>query len=252
MVLGTFAADGLKEKGCERVDKVSKGKRGSGYIQGTCPGKDSTSGCIRRCHAETILLSNSGERIGTAAIFPSLRLLYGKSIPEDKVLIRVGDCMKSSYIYQCDKDFEVDSLCSTSQSRLSDVHLGNFLLWDRACLSRIKLIGELRQDVGTAIYARPMHQYVCVTEAPRTQAAEDISDAEGAVLVFDVVLRLETEDEKSAARDEYYVFSAWYETQAFEKFKSVHFGNRTPPKKRMDITSKNCSLLWNKRKIEQI
>lgn len=146
IVLGRFAADGVKEKECDRIAKVLNTERGSGRTKHIVQTQGQVQGAFR---AVTILLGGSRERIRTAAAFPLLRVLYQsveQRYQEETVIIQVGDCTQSSHLYHCQKISRSTPVCSAPPSRkLSDVYLeisssGMSLSLYKRCLSRVPLI----------------------------------------------------------------------------------------------------------------
>ena len=110
-------------------------------------------------------------------------------------------------------------------------------------------MGEMGQDIGTAIYARSMHHYL--DEANVKHSLETLDPA-GAILIFDVRLHLNTDEEKTAAQQDIYIFAEWYETQVFNRLKMAHFINSRPPHTQMQLQSRTClALLWHKKKIKR-
>lgn len=242
-VLKQFAEEGITKVGCDRVqNSLSKGQS---YLRSSC----TSSVCGRIAHAKTVFLDEGHKEIGTAMVYPALTVFHGqKLLPDEKVVIKVGQCRNMDHVYDDGGEFPVDALRDPSEElRMGGLYLGNFFVWDKKLLSRVQIKGELEQVIGTAVYARSMHHYVSTPGDPTA-----VSDPAGAVLIFDVQLDLGTQEQKAAAAREFYQFSFWYGIQAFSRLRSVHFKNRTPPQTHVQMGSTNCrALLWHERKIIQ-
>lgn len=240
-----FAARGLKHGECESARSALQ--KGCPFVMGNC-----TSNQCGMRNARTSLVSTTSEdfeEIGTVMAFPDLTVLNGTKINEHEVVVRISECMNPEYEFnRGNKICTINVRNLYAESLLGCYHQGNFLTWNKDLLSRIKILGEMGQDIGTAIYARSMHHYL---DEENVGPGLDALGPAGAILIFDVRLHLRTDEEKAGAHQELYIFSEWYETQVFNKLKMTHFTNSRPPQRHMQLQSETCvALLWHKKKIK--